>query len=280
MRRRTMLTALSSLGLSGCGLGASGPADPQPAGRVPPRRIDYGTDPAQFAELTEPDGAASGDGAAKGVVVIIHGGFWQSAYTLDLGRPLAADLAARGWAAWNLEYRRVGDGGGTPQTFDDVAAGFEALADTGLDLSTVVALGHSAGGHLAAWSASRGRDGWPATVPPTHVIAQAGVLDLVRASADDLGNGAVGSLLGHDATTADARLDPRARLPLTVPLWAVHAEADRQVPYSQSTDYVAAATAAGAEAELVTVPGDHFTLIDVTSPAWRSQLEILDRIAG
>lgn len=277
MRRRTMLTALTSLGLGGCGLGGAGspepPADPQNSASQP-RRIAYGSDPAQFAELTEPGGAS------KGVVVIIHGGFWQSAYTLDLGRPLAADLAARGWTAWNLEYRRVGDGGGTPQTFDDVATGFEALADTGLDLDTVVALGHSAGGHLAAWSASRGRDGWPATVPPTHVIAQAGVLDLVRASADDLGRGAVGSLLGHDATSADARYDPSARLPLAVPLWAVHAEADRQVPYSQSADYVAAATAAGAEAELVTVPGDHFTLIDVTSPAWNAQLEILDRIAG
>ena len=62
--------------------------------------------------------------------MVIHGGFWKAAYGLELGRPLAADLVARGWAAWNLEYRRVGDGGGMPATFDDVAAGDRPASPT------------------------------------------------------------------------------------------------------------------------------------------------------
>src|SRR6201999_3609366 len=100
---------------------------------------------------------------------------------LSLGRPLAADLAARGYTALNLEYRRGGDGGGWPQTFADVAAGIDLLATLPADTSRIVAVGHSAGGHLATWAA--GRAGLPAGAPGapgpgftpvTAVVAQAG----------------------------------------------------------------------------------------------------------
>ena len=112
----------------------------------------YGPDPAQFGELWVP--RAPGH---RGVVVILHGGFWQARYDLSLGRPLAADLAARGYAAWNLEYRRVSGGGGWPGTFGDVAAGIDLLATLPVDTSRVVVVGHSAGGHLAAWAAGRAK---------------------------------------------------------------------------------------------------------------------------
>lgn len=219
----------------------------------------------------------------RGVVVIIHGGFWLAEYTAEaLGTPLAAALAEQGWAAWNLEYRGVGPerggGGGIPTTFDDVAAGIDKLADLDLDTSTVVALGHSSGGHLAAWAAARGGYGWSDRVPVTHVISQAGVLDLRAADAARLGNGAVRNFLGHPPTAADARFDPIQQLPLAVPIWCVHGDTDLNVPFSQSADYVEQAVAAGAPADLVEVPGDHFTIIDPGSPAWSRQLEILDVI--
>src|SRR5215475_12588483 len=142
----------------------------------------YGADLAQFGELWLPEGAAAG------TVVVIHGGFWRARYDLSLGRPLAAALAARGYAAWNLEYRRALAGGGWPTTFEDVAAGIDLLgtlsADTGpVDTSQVIAVGHSAGGHLAAWAAGRaklppGAPGANPKVAVTGVIAQAGVLAL------------------------------------------------------------------------------------------------------
>src|ERR1700760_5181573 len=106
----------------------------------------YGDDPAQFGELSQPDGDP------LGTVVIIHGGFWRARYALSLGRPLAADLAARGYTAWNLEYRRVGSGGGWPATFTDVAAGMDAVPEMlgpAIDPDRVILIGHSAGGHLA-----------------------------------------------------------------------------------------------------------------------------------
>ena len=112
--------------------------------------IAYAPGPHRFGELTLPAGPP------RGVVVVVHGGFWRHAYDLSLGRPLAADLAAAGLAAWNIEYRRVGGGGGWPATFEDVAAAVDALAGPvqevagELPLDRVVAVGHSAGGQLAA----------------------------------------------------------------------------------------------------------------------------------
>ena len=91
--------------------------------------------------------------------MLIHGGFWRARYDLRLEDQLVADLAGRGWAAWNLEYRRLGwrSRGGWPATFEDVAAGIDLLGrlDESLDLARVIAIGHSAGGHLALWAAAR-----------------------------------------------------------------------------------------------------------------------------
>jgi len=239
-----------------------------PAPRDREGRIAYGDDPSQFGELTLPSGTP------RGVVVVIHGGFWKAAYDLSLGRPLAAALADRGWAAWNLEYRRVGNGGGAPETFDDVAAGIDELAALDLDLSTVVTLGHSAGGHLAVWAAGRE----DSAVPVTAAISQAGVLDLVAASDQGLGDGAVQGLLGHPATAADTAYDPLQQVPLGIPVFCVHGTGDDIVPVAQSEAYVGAAVAAGGEAELHELEGDHFVVIDVRSPAWHTQLGLLDRL--
>ena len=196
------------------------------------RTIRYGDDPSQYVELSAPDDTP------RGVVVVIHGGFWKAAYDLSLGRPLAADLVDEGWAALNIEYRRVGIGGGVPNTLDDVRAAIATLDDQDLDLTRVVTLGHSAGGHLAAWAGHAIDD-------VTHVISQAGVLDLVAADRDGLGGGAVAAFLGHPAGPADVEADPRQQLPLDVPVWCVHGTEDDTVPVSQSRDYVAAARAAG-----------------------------------
>jgi acetyl esterase/lipase len=271
VKRRTLLV-LPGLGavaatLAGCGDDDDMSDDAAPSGT---RTIRYGDDPSQLVELSLPSGTP------RGVVVVIHGGFWKAAYDLSLGRPLAADLVDRGWAALNIEYRRVGPassggGGGVPATLDDVRAAVATLDDTGLDLTRVVTLGHSAGGHLAAWAGH-------AIGSVTHVISQAGVLDLVAADRDGLGGGAVQAFLGHPAGPGDAEVDPAQELPLGVPLWCVHGADDDIVPISQSLDYVAAATTAGAQATMVEVAGDHFVVIDPASQAWRRTVAILDGI--
>jgi acetyl esterase/lipase len=244
--------------------------------RHEPHRIDYGNHPSQFGELTLPAGHL------RGVVVVVHGGFWRQAYGLELGRPLAADLADAGLAAWNIEYRRVGGDGGWPATFSDVAAAVDLLAGPvqeaaggRLPVDRVVAVGHSAGGHLATWLAAR--PGLPAGAPGAApavrlrgVVSQAGVLDLADAAERGVGSGAVADLLGGGPGELPDRYtlaSPVARLPIGVPVVCVHGTADANVPIRQSERFVAAA---GNGAELVALPGvNHFAVIDPATDAWR-----------
>ena len=255
----------------------------------------YGADPAQFGELWLPDGAAAG------TVVVIHGGFWRARYDLSLGRPLAADLAARGYAAWNLEYRRALAGGGWPRTFEDVAAGIDLLATLPVDASRVVAVGHSAGGHLAAWAAGRtkltqgapcapaggdqraGSGSGRAFVAVTGVVSQAGVLALADCARERVGGTAALDLMGGgpDKLPDEYRLaDPIAAVPVPAPVVCLHPRADANVPYSYSERYVAAATAAGGRATLTETHGDHFTLIDPASPDWAAAIAVLPALLG
>lgn len=211
---------------------------------------------------------------------MIHGGFWLADYDLSLGRPLAASLVDAGWTAYNVEYRRVGNGGGWPATFDDIAAAIDTLGDVaGLDISRVITLGHSAGGHLAVWAASRPQlpagTGADPRVPVTAAVSQAGVLDFTAAAADHLGNGAVQRFMGGAVDQRYAIADPTTQLPLTVPVRCIHGTSDDIVPLSQSTHYVERARALGADATVTEVDGDHFVVIDPSSKAWATTLEIL-----
>jgi pimeloyl-ACP methyl ester carboxylesterase len=121
------------------------------------------------------------------------------------------------------------------------------------------------------WAAARGG--------LTHVVSQAGVLDLRSAHAAGLGDGAVERFLGHPPGPDDAGVDPIRQVPLEVPVWCVHGTADTIVPISQSEAYVEAATAAGAIAELVEVEGDHFAVVEPDTEAWARQLALLDTFA-
>ncbi|MEO8283330.1 MAG: alpha/beta hydrolase [Pseudarthrobacter sp.] len=263
-------------------------------------KYQYGEDASQWGELFLPELPPGGE--HRGVVVVIHGGYWRSQYGAELGEPIAKDLAAHGMAAWNLEYRRAGNGGGWPNTFIDVLAGIDKLQDLAdqhaLNLGPVVALGHSAGGHLAAWAAGRGKLaqlGMPdvdrqiprrqdaTSVHLTGVVSQSGLLNLAEAERLNLSNGAVGNLLGGPSSEYPLRhkyADPMTTLPLAVPVIAVHATEDGTVPLSQSDSYVSAGIAANMNARLVSVPGDHDSLIDPKTPAYRTCRELVRSLLG
>jgi acetyl esterase/lipase len=228
----------------------------------------YGPHRSQVVDLWLPD--APGEPAP--VAVVIHGGFWRARYGRDLMSGLCRDLSERGWAAWNLEYRRLGlfAGGGWPATLEDVAAGVDRLATVRepLDLDRVVAVGHSAGGQLALWAAAR-RD---ARIRLRGVVGQAAVSDLEEACRRDLGGGAVSRFVGgqparHPERYAEA--SPAARLPLGVPQLLVHGGRDEIVPAELSERYADAARAAGDDVDLVVRPEDgHFEHLDPAGDAW------------
>jgi acetyl esterase/lipase len=255
--------------------------------RLPPaRQIAYGDHPDQVGNLHLPPGEGPWP-----TVVLIHGGFWKWGWDRTLMTLLAHDLANRGFTAWNIEYRRVGqDGGGWPGTFEDVAAATDALAEIeGVDTSRVVTVGHSAGGHLAVWLAARHRlpPGEPGSRPlvrPRAAVSQAGVVDLVHGAIEDLGSGACAALLGGSPSEVPARYavaSPASLLPLGVPVLLVHGARDEIVPLSQSRDYADAARAAGDLVELAESAGaDHFDVIEPTHELWSLTCRWLEHAAG
>ena len=215
-------------------------------------------------------------GAPYPVVVLVHGGYWRAFYGKIVMKPLAADLVRRGFAVWNIEYRRLGrhQGGGYPMTFDDVAAAIDHLAeldDPRLDLGDVTFVGHSAGGHLALWAASRDGD---ARVGPARVIAQAPITDLVACGPPAY------ALMGGEPRALPERYaacDPMQLLPVGVPLLLVHGADDATIPVARTRTYAEAARAAGDEVHLIEPqPGGHRSHIDPRSNAWRTAVDWLE----
>jgi acetyl esterase/lipase len=243
-----------------------------------PERHPYGRARCQFGELFLPSGDASFP-----VAVVLHGGFWKAQYGRKQTHAICADLTARGWAAWNVEYRRLGrlSGGGYPRTLDDVAAAIDHLADIPahaadvLDRGRVVAIGHSAGGQLAAWLATRKR-------PRVHVrgvVAQAGVTDLLMASELRLSNGVVHRFLGGTPTEVPeryTRASPAEQLPLGVPALVTHGDRDDVVPPEMSERFADAARSAGDDVALVVEPGGHYGHLDPEHALWRAVTTWLD----
>jgi acetyl esterase/lipase len=249
----------------------------------------YGPDRSQCGDLHLPGGAGP-----HPVIVLIHGGSWRQRYGRAVMRAIAAALVLRGWAVWNIEYRRVGNGGGWPQTFADVAAAIDRLdgLHPSLDLSRVDVLGHSAGGHLALWAAGRtalptGAPGAIAgrpRVPLARVISLAGVCDLAGAYRDWHG-GAVRALMGGSPERLPERYevaDPLRRVPLAMPVLLVHGVLDETVSVRLSRTYASAARSAGADVELVEIEGaagGHRAFIDPRGSAWAPVIGWLERDA-
>ncbi|MBI4910635.1 MAG: alpha/beta hydrolase [Acidobacteria bacterium] len=232
-------------------------------------RVAYGTDPSQFADLRLPNAPGP-----HPVIVVIHGGFWRAAYDLVYAGHMSAALSARGFATWNIEYRRIGQpGGGWPGTLDDVAAAVDHLRTIApehkLDLRRVIAVGHSAGGHLALWLASRNNP----KVKLTAAVSLAGVSDLRDAFQRRLGNGVVADLMGGSPDDLDApyrAASPLEHLPLRIPTRLIHGDRDDIVPSAMSQAYARAAANAGDDAQAVILPGaGHFELVDTRTPEWR-----------
>lgn len=256
-----------------------------------PRRYVYGTEESQFGDLYLPIGVGP-----YPVVILLHGGFWRASYDLKLMRTLARDLAQRGIAAWNVEYRRVGNaGGGWPGTLLDVAHAADFLrsiaSDSALDLNRVVTLGHSAGGQLALWLAARARlpqrSQLSVSKTPLRLVGAvslAGANDLKLTWHHDLGQGAASAFLGGNPGTFPERYSlasPAALLPLGIPQVLVHGTHDSLVPLAISQHYARQATLAGDHVRLIELAGaDHFTLINAATAAWSRIVGEIQRLLG
>ena len=234
---------------------------------APPRtRIAYSRGEFQVGDLRVPSGRGP-----HPVAIVIHGGYWRARYDLKEVEHLCEAVTRQGLATWSLEYRRIGNpGGGWPGTLDDVrtgAAHLEKIAtERSLDLKRVVAMGHSAGGHLVLWLAKQN------AIALRGIVALAPVADLRRAWELKLSNTVVADLLGgspQDLSDRYQSASPIELVPLGVAQRVLHGTNDEVVPLEISRRYVAAAKESGDDSKLIEVAGaGHFELIDPRSSAW------------
>lgn len=254
------------------------------------RRISYGPETSQFGELRLPQNVKD----PAPVVVLIHGGCWLADFDYAYMSHLAAALSAEGYATWTIEYRRLGEaGGGWPNTFTDVGAAIDRLRQLAtthaLDLSRVVTLGHSAGGQLALWAASRPRLGLGSplhadgAMPIRGVIGLAAITDLAdyRNSPADSCHGSVEPLMGASPQAVPKRysqVSPIELLPLHAEQWLIQGERDPIVDSASVERYVKAAKAAGEQARLIRIGSGHFDPVVPEGPSWQTIRQALQRM--
>jgi acetyl esterase/lipase len=263
------------------------------SGPAPTTRIAYGRAPSQYVELFVP----AGPGPFP-VVVLIHGGCWTSSLGgLVQMRDLAGALTAKGAAVLNVEYRRLDEaGGGYPGTYQDVNAALDVLARQAvtrrLDTGRIVAVGHSAGGHLVQWLA--GRDRIPASSPvraahalPVREIVSLGGLGDLRRDAAQIASACDVDVADLTGAPSPGRPDPFSDtsgaelLPNGSHTVLINGELDRVSPPALGAAYAARARKAGDRAEAVVLPGaGHFDEVSTASPAWRTILPIILKPLG
>ena len=242
------------------------------------RTLSYGGDPEQVGDLHLPTGDRP-----HPVAVLWHGGGFGGGYGRDMLTPVAADLARRGVAAWNVTYRRCGSGGGWPETFDDARAAVDALPglDAPLDLGAVSVLGFSAGAALALYAAWAGGD----AVVPRRRSTWTGP-DPARGGRPCGGRGGGRVPPPRRSPTPTPRPtrapDPVRHLPLGVPSLHVHGERGTMLPIAMTEAYIEAARAAGDDrCELIRVPGaGHMDVASPRGPAWEAVARWLAGPAG
>ena len=257
----------------------------------PDATVAYGKAALQKVDVWLPEG-----GGPHPTVLMVHGGCWQSEIAdRRIMSWIADDLRARGIAVWNIDYRGVDrDGGGYPGTFLDAADAADALRDHAgrlrLDLARLVAVGHSAGGHLALWLA--GRAGLPAAselrrpdpLPIPTVISLGGLPDLEEAArppGSGCGTEVVTRLVG--AGRPDVWSD--TSVPRLGPLGAkqvlINGDSDRIIPLAYADGYAAAMRAKGDDVRTMVIAGTgHVELIAPESAAWAAAAAEVERALG
>lgn len=301
-RRGLSTSAVLTLASALSFLTACSDSQPQPAvetsfegparlDEVTVQRFEYPTrnddaDPEQnWADLYMPVGEQEEDSLP--LAVIIHGGAWQSEIGADSFDPLARELAARGMAVYNIEYRRLGSGGGWPTTFRDVADALDHVVEVDSEFPQIttddeVVVGHSAGAQLAVWGGTRhllddDEVGARPRFRPTRVVSIAGPLDAVYAAenGDDRIINAIG---GPPSQVPDrfAMVDPIQNIDPDTPVVTLHGTDDTVVSPENSRRYVDAVRRSGGEAELVLLEGEnHVSLVSGDSPAYPRVLDTI-----
>ncbi|HEX8641050.1 MAG TPA: alpha/beta hydrolase [Allosphingosinicella sp.] len=249
----------------------------------PDATIAYGASALQVVDLWLPPGEGPHPTA-----IMVHGGCWQTEIAdRRIMNWIAADLRRRGIAVWNIDYRGVDrDGGGYPGTFLDAAAAADALREHAaryrLDISRLVATGHSAGGHLALWLAARPRlpEGSPlrtANPIPVHAVVSLGGLPDLEEAARPPGSGCGTEVIARISGGRFEETSVPRLAPLGVGQVLVNGLQDRIIPTPYAESYATMMRTAGdvVRVRMIDRTG-HVELIAPESEAWATAVEEIE----
>ena len=289
------LTTLAALA-AGCVASGAAPVavvEPDRPARldeVTVQRFEYPThdegDPEQnWADLYLPAGDQQVDSIP--LAVLLHGSSSENDLGADTFAPLARELASRGMAVYNIEYRHIGTGGGWPTTFRDVASALDHVVEVDKKFPQIttddeVVVGHGTGGQLAVWGGTRHRldrdeVGADPEFRPTRVISIAGPLDMTSAAAE--GDDRIVTFLGGTPEEVPDRyksVDPVQNIDPGTPVVAIHGLSDETVSPESSRRYVDAVSEAGGMAKLIELRDqDHASVISGDSRSYSRVLEVI-----
>ena len=254
---------------------------------VPDTTISYGSDPLNVIDIWQPSGKGP-----HPAVIMIHGGCWLTDIAeRDIMNYIAADLRSAGIGVWNIEYRGVDRaGGGYPGSYQDVGEAADLFAargaEFGFDTTKRVAIGHSAGGHLALWLAQRPALPTDSPIRGAHpivldaAISQAGIPDLREGETlpdhpcGDTGARAMAA--GHYAETSPQEM------PLTdTPQYLFNTSADWVAPYPYGEAYRDAMAKRGKPVVLAQTAGEgHVEHIAPEGKTWALQKALIKQLLG
>lgn len=249
-------------------------------------RIQYGEDSLQFGNLMLPS-----DSLISPIVMIIHGGCWSNNYDYTLMDDMALDLSERGFATWNIEYRRAEDEGGAwPGTFIDVSNALKKLTmiaeDYPIDLKNIIVTGHSAGGHLALMLGAQSKMKSNSQIKVNDlpeikgIVSLAGITDLSTYLSPEGCGSMILKLAGGSPDEYHNRYiegSPISYLPLGIPQKLISGINDKIVPVAHITPYADKAQDLGDQVELLNVPdAGHFEVIQPGSVAWKTIVDALE----
>lgn len=225
----------------------------------------YGNDKYQEGDLYLP----ARDPIA--VICFFHGGFWRMPYDREQLTSISVDFVKKGFAVWNIEYRRIGsNGGGWRGTLDDAIASINHLMLLKkkfelLNLSKIIVAGHSAGGQLALWCAKN------VNIKPCAVVGLAPIIDLEKAFMAEVGDNAVSALLNGSPNEHPERYalhSPIRILPIGGRQLIIHGSQDEYLPVEWSRDYVTCSRDSGDNIDYIEIGnGEHMDYLDPSSEA-------------
>jgi 3-dehydroquinate dehydratase-2 len=233
----------------------------------PALTVSYSDHENGVLDLRVPDGQGP-----HPVALLIHGGFWRDIWKRDLMDPMAVALVTQGWATANMEYTRGVSS--YSSAVADVNRAVEWItanaSEQQLDIGSIVAIGHSAGGYLALRLAHD-------TAALAAAVPLAAVTDLASMAASRPEDDPVHAFLGSPQSEAP-RLWEQAELvgEPSAPIHLLHGADDDDVAPSQSSTYM------DLHKDLTRMTliddCDHMKLIDPHAESWSSLVAALAQV--